>query len=273
MRDDFPKRTIETLAKRVGNRCSNPDCGQATSGPHTEDAKAVNIGVAAHITAASMGGPRYDPILSPKERQSIGNGIWLCQSCAKLVDADENRYTVSALRVWKENAEDRSSRLLSIRGAGRPASQVESCGSHAIDFAVDDWKVWRHRGNRPGDSVILVSRWGDGDILYSCKIRLRNRLNHDEELHHLLIEFRQGTEVRIADDSAFNQEEVTLPPRKWTTLEVNHGLYDRSVLARSDSVWFSAQTVGDNEIHAWQIARLAGAPVEIFNEVLKNEFL
>jgi len=88
MRDDFPKRTIDILAKRVGQRCSNPDCLRPTSGPHTEPSKSVVVGVAAHITAASAGGPRYDAGLSPEQRRSIDNGIWLCQTCAKLVDSD-----------------------------------------------------------------------------------------------------------------------------------------------------------------------------------------
>jgi hypothetical protein len=33
------------------------------------------------------------------------NGIWLCQNCAKLIDNDERRYTVAALRQWKAVAE------------------------------------------------------------------------------------------------------------------------------------------------------------------------
>jgi hypothetical protein len=263
MRDDFPKRTIETLAKRVGNRCSNPNCGQATSGPHTEDAKVVNIGVAAHITAASAGGPRYDASLLPRERQSIRNGIWLCQTCSKLVDSDESRYPVTLLRGWKKEAEDRSSRLLCSRGSEALEHRDGSLGSHDIEFSVDGWEVSRYEGNRPGDVLGFYSSWREGDILYSCKIRLRNRLRHDEELHHLRIEFRQGEHVLLADAYPFDQEEVTLPARKWTTLEVDHGLHDRSVFDRSESVWFSARTVGDNELHAWQIARLVGAPVEI----------
>lgn len=105
MRDDFPKPIVETLAKRVGNRCSNPVCRKRTSGPHTEDDKALNVGVAAHITAASPGGPRYDSSLTPDERKSIGNGVWLCQSCAKLVDNDEARYTKDLLIHWKQEAE------------------------------------------------------------------------------------------------------------------------------------------------------------------------
>jgi hypothetical protein len=35
-RDDFNLKTKDTLAKRVGMRCSNPDCRQPTSGPETD---------------------------------------------------------------------------------------------------------------------------------------------------------------------------------------------------------------------------------------------
>jgi len=65
----------------------------------------VNIGVAAHITAASPGFCRYDPTLTSDERSSISNGIWLCQSCAKLIDSDESEYTIEKLRKWKSIAE------------------------------------------------------------------------------------------------------------------------------------------------------------------------
>ena len=52
MRDDFPLPTKELLAERVAYRCSNPECRQVTSGPQKDPTKSVNIGVAAHITAA-----------------------------------------------------------------------------------------------------------------------------------------------------------------------------------------------------------------------------
>ena len=88
-RDEFSTTTKETLAKRVGYRCANPNCRKLTCGPCEDENKAINIGVAAHITAASPGGPRYDETLTSEERKSINNGIWLCQSCAKLIDDDE----------------------------------------------------------------------------------------------------------------------------------------------------------------------------------------
>jgi len=105
MADDFQEVVKKVLAARVGNLCSNPDCRALTSGPQQNPAKALNIGIAAHITAASVGGPRYDPDLLPEERSGPPNGIWLCQNCAKLVDNDPTRFTVDLLRKWKTNAE------------------------------------------------------------------------------------------------------------------------------------------------------------------------
>jgi len=106
LRDDFDQKTKDVLYKRVGGKCSNPTCGQETSGPHTDEKKAINVGVAAHITAASVGGPRYDPTLSQEERISPDNGIWLCQVCAKLIDSDAKRYIVDLIKGWKRDAEN-----------------------------------------------------------------------------------------------------------------------------------------------------------------------
>jgi hypothetical protein len=105
MREEFAPQTKDVLAKRVGYRCSNPGCQQVTSGPADDPARAVNVGVAAHITAASPGGPRYNAALSAEERSSIGNGIWLCQTCGKLVDNDDARFTVASLSDWKRIVE------------------------------------------------------------------------------------------------------------------------------------------------------------------------
>lgn len=105
MRDDFSLAIKSLLAKRVGHRCSNPDCRRPTAGPQSDPAKAINLGVAAHITAASPLGPRHADMLSPPERMSAANGIWLCQTCAKLIDSDSSRYTVETLAAWKRTAE------------------------------------------------------------------------------------------------------------------------------------------------------------------------
>lgn len=115
MRDDFPAPTKELLAKRVGYRCSNPSCRQLTTGPHNEQSRSVNIGVAAHITAASPGGPRFDASLSPDQRKLADNGIWLCHKCAKLIDSDVRKYTVDILSNWKKMSEQYTANELDSR--------------------------------------------------------------------------------------------------------------------------------------------------------------
>jgi hypothetical protein len=65
----------------------------------------TNVGVAAHIRAASPGGARYDPDMTSEERSSFSNGIWLCQTHAKLVDDDEVTFSTPLLLEWKEVAE------------------------------------------------------------------------------------------------------------------------------------------------------------------------
>lgn len=105
MRDDFSQKTLDVLAKRVGVRCSNPGCRRLTTGPRSDPNRIICIGVGAHISAASKGGKRYNPSLTSEQRSSEDNGIWLCQTHAKLVDNDETRYTVALLREWKKKAE------------------------------------------------------------------------------------------------------------------------------------------------------------------------
>lgn len=106
MRDDFKADVKDLLAKRAGMKCSNPNCRRPTSGPQEDPNKALNIGVAAHIAAASKGGPRYDPRMNSQDRRSEANGIWLCQTCAKLVDNDAARYCADLLRRWRRLAEE-----------------------------------------------------------------------------------------------------------------------------------------------------------------------
>lgn len=135
-RDNFSLRTRETLAKRVGWLCSNPWCTRPTSGPNTNPGQALNIGVAAHVSAASPGGPRYDPTMSQANRRSITNGIWLCQNCAKLIDNDESRYTRAELGDWKAEAEARALGLLE-RPKENPKSTEPATSSVSVAASID----------------------------------------------------------------------------------------------------------------------------------------
>jgi hypothetical protein len=128
-RDDFRSATIRTLASRAGHRCSNPDCPRPISGPAVAEDKSVNVGEAAHITAAAPGpgAKRYDASLTHEERRAASNGIWLCALCAKLIDTDEARFTVELLRKWKQDAEGRALQDIATSAPGtyrRPVQVV-----------------------------------------------------------------------------------------------------------------------------------------------------
>lgn len=128
-REDFSATVKDSLSRRVNLCCSNPGCGKSTAGPHTDPARALNIGVAAHITAAAPGGPRYDITLTKTERVAFENGIWLCQNCGKLIDNDAALFTVTLLRRWKAQAEKKA--LNSLSGVAMDEMPQPRSAKHA----------------------------------------------------------------------------------------------------------------------------------------------
>jgi len=180
--DDFSADVKELLAKRVGVRCSNPNCRQGTSGPAADPKKSLNIGVAAHITAASPGGARYDEALTSDERRGPDNGIWCCQNCAKLVDNDAAVYTVDLLKRWKSWSEEAARLLIDsplkessqavpdedlirfyMQCFDRPAFQdqfVQEGSMPAFDQAIEDTIIAINTG---------CLRARDGQILFQSK--------------------------------------------------------------------------------------------------------
>lgn len=104
-RHDFTEKTARILRERVGGKCSNPECRKPTTGPKDDPSKVANVGEAAHITAATADGPRFNPGLTAEERRAVDNGIWLCRKCHKLVDGEPAKYTVEDLLRWKAEAE------------------------------------------------------------------------------------------------------------------------------------------------------------------------
>ncbi|MDE5698538.1 MAG: hypothetical protein K2I96_14200 [Lachnospiraceae bacterium] len=124
-RDDFTRKTIEIMAKRVGCRCCNPEgrilpCGSAVS-----EESYVNIGVAVHIAAAVSGGKRYRAEMTMQERSSIDNGLWLCQDCAKVIDSNEKKYTAELLKGWKQSAELEARRAMYKDNEGNQRMEID----------------------------------------------------------------------------------------------------------------------------------------------------
>lgn len=185
MRDDFTQQTLDILAKRVGVRCSNPGCRKLTTGPRSDSSRVVNIGVGAHITAATSGGPRFDPNLSSEERKSPDNGVWLCQNCAKLVDNDRERYTVDVLRDWKLRAE--AATLSEVEGVVVGQSgELENSAELEISYK----------------KVKVLSERHD----YLLEIKLRNLGNEPLVTYHIDVELPARVIERLQENQFYVQE-------------------------------------------------------------------
>ena len=106
-RENFNDKTRKILYQRAGGICSNPSCGKMTLDPSLKiNKKSTNVGIAAHICAASKNGPRYNDCKTKEERISIENAIWLCASCANLIDKNNGcDYPTEILKVWEKKHE------------------------------------------------------------------------------------------------------------------------------------------------------------------------
>lgn len=212
-RDDFVQKTKDLLGNRVCWRCCNPDCRKPTRGPNSDTQDFISIGVAAHICAAASGGPRFDPDMTPEERRSYENGIWLCQSCSKLIDDDVIRYNVNLLRTWKDTAErlaiaelesrspigvDKDRELLAffLQCFDRPAfqDQIHQEGyMEDFDKALEDTIIALNTGIlRTRDGVIIKQAEGKSFIINST---WREKLN---TITDMLVSLRKR--LKIAKD-------------------------------------------------------------------------
>ena len=183
MRDDFSKKTIDLLAKRAGYLCSNPECNLPTVGAAPTPNKSITVGIAAHITAAAPGGPRYDALLKPEVRRHHSNGIWLCEVHGKMIDSDAEHFTVEILRKWKHKAEENSFRAIVTLKPSRdlpvtrevseavtdelqqPArDEISSVSRQLLDAARLDLNGFKRTGSWPRHAIPLNLRINDGKI-------------------------------------------------------------------------------------------------------------
>lgn len=247
-RDDFSQRTKETLAKRVGYRCSNPSCRVNTIGPKTEEDQSLNLGVASHITAASEGGPRYDSTLTSGQRKSLENGIWTCIRCSVLVDKDPSPYSTETLCQWKSHAEKEAKNSL---------LSPQFSGSIQIRATFDRFEMYKDN-RKPGDSLVFIDGFSRGDIQYWFEYCLCNVGSHPVTLHRFRLEFRKDDELIYSDEYAI-QQEFELRPHKWEKKEAGYGLHREKcdqVYRLADSLWLTVQTVGENQKFEWKITDL-----------------
>ncbi len=147
-RDDFTSNTKKIIAQRSGFRCAV--CGCQTEGPGLDAGKAVSVGDAAHITAASPHGPRYNADLTKEQRTNADNGLWACKNHHWIIDHDKERYTVADLVARKRRAEDLAQRLQGLEAAhGAELAAAIVAAQDTSDRMMTQWRE-KYRYNQAG---------------------------------------------------------------------------------------------------------------------------
>ncbi|MCK4664685.1 MAG: hypothetical protein KAT68_17580 [Bacteroidales bacterium] len=215
MRDEFSIKIKNTLAKRVNYHCSNPSCFSITSGPHTEKERFVNLGVAAHISAASADGPRYDKILTTNERKGIDNGIWLCQKCSILIDADEVLYSVEVLHNWKTISE-KAIELELLTGKNPLSFSTGNVNIlfELVDNSIKIPKFLTRNGKKQkvlleGFWVIVFAKNTGKSIIQNIKTTIRFYSHGYEYVEVLDNEFRDTQEINLGNGKT---KKIQSPP-------------------------------------------------------------
>ena len=160
-RDEFAEGTKRRIAKQASWLCSYPSCRIFTVGSNSDGDDVINVGTACHICAAAPGGPRYDPSMTPEQRKSPDNGIWMCRNHGTAVDAKDSSFTVKILHEWKAEAQQESWRRV-VEGDA-PLSLGEQTPSDAElrerlhVAAAADLEVYRRSDNWPSVAIELTA--------------------------------------------------------------------------------------------------------------------
>jgi hypothetical protein len=86
---------IKRLFARSGNRCAFPKCSSSIA-----DGDNL-LGEICHIKSVKPGGPRFDQDQTQEKRNGYDNLILLCPNHHKVIDDDEESYTVERLKKMK----------------------------------------------------------------------------------------------------------------------------------------------------------------------------
>jgi hypothetical protein len=114
--------------------------------------------------------------MSASQRQSIENGVWLCQTHAKIIDDDETRFTVGLLRGWRRRAELIASYAMDGRSRYDDEDEVEGATR------------WRWR-----DTVIESHDLVDGRLIVSHSTSFE--YGSAQQLHRRVYEFLRDVGV------------------------------------------------------------------------------
>jgi hypothetical protein len=120
--------------------------------------------------------------MTPEQRADVANGVWLCQTCAKLVDNDQVRFTAVVLQGWKAAAEQAALDEIGKTSPRRDAVQI-----------IDKWVNLSY----PEKAGITAHLTAEG---YDLRWRTANEENELIDLHGwepVLLDQADGTRARL----------------------------------------------------------------------------
>ena len=161
----YPTKII--LAFATGGRCALPSCNRPLACEDEHDGQ-VLVGEAAHIAGERPGSPRYDPAMTPEERNAPGNLIYLCRNCHRLIDRSWHDYPTNRLHAFKRHREQsvwrgRTAAMPRI-GLAELNEAARYFEDHPLTPEDSDFRVLRHEEklqlNGLGSSSRLLVRMG-----------------------------------------------------------------------------------------------------------------
>jgi hypothetical protein len=172
------------LAYRSGDFCALPNCRKQLT-PESTAGNPVNVGEAAHIAGENDGSgsgkksARYDPKMTPAERNHFSNLIYLCPRCHTIIDAipqGEIDYPVMLLRQIKVDHESTVRRALLDAFAGVGFLELQeatnwisklSPSSTTTDYSLLDVseKIKKNDIDDSAHAIIAMGMSVAGDVL------------------------------------------------------------------------------------------------------------
>ncbi len=187
----YSDRTIKRLFARSQNQCAMPKCiGRMVVGETV-------IGEICHIRARRKNGPRFDPNLTPAERNAYENLLLLCPTCHKLVDRNAATYSVDLLtdiKTVQENEgglelspSDRRAAMLLIESLKPKSRAKASARGNGVAIAVGGDNHGNITINQPSVGKSKGSRYPKNSIGADA-----NLCGYVDYLFGLAIDYWQG---------------------------------------------------------------------------------
>jgi hypothetical protein len=147
-------------------------------------------------------------------RRGKENGIWLCQNCGRLIDADPQKFTVEVLSRWKLDAQARAFRELVAPGVAAPTEEAARVGSiiAADNTSTADAKVDKLFATVHAAASTDLATYKHGSMWSSTSVELTLRLYDDQGASPFSISrLPLAVELRLRSPSSRRPEQARRP--------------------------------------------------------------